>query len=155
MLTPGTRKHTEQADPDRKWRRLKAHELWDEIEIRLRHRWSPRKVTRWLEHEYPKAERVSFKTLYRYLEDKPKAWFVSELVVAGAPKKYQGRVSRLMILEEHAAAIEVMKERLQAMLALERGWNGVLIPEVRANMELLGRMFEQHLKLQQTTGLLP
>ena len=143
------------AEPDRKWRRLKSHPLWEEIELRLRHHWSPRKVVDWLVTDHPKAKRVSHQTFYRYLHGKPDSWFVSDLVVAGAPKWLHGRVSRLMILEEHAAAIEVMKERLQAILALERGWNGMLIPEVRANMELLGRMLEQHMKLQRTMGLLP
>ena len=109
------------AEPDRKWRRLKSHPLWEEIELRLRHHWSPRKVVDWLVTDHPKAKRVSHQTFYRYLHGKPDSWFVSDLVVAGAPKWLHGRVSRLMILEEHAAAIEVMKERLQAILALERG----------------------------------
>jgi hypothetical protein len=152
VLNPGTWKQTEQSDPDRKWRRLKSHPLWEEFELRLRHHWSPRKVVDWLVTDHPKARRVSHQTFYRYLQGKPDSWFVSEVVVAGAPKWLHGRVSRLMILKEHAAAIEVMKERLQAMLTLERRWNGLPIPEVTRNMELLGKMLEQHLKLQLQTS---
>jgi hypothetical protein len=32
------------------------------------------------------------------------------------------------------------------MLTIERGWSGVPIPEICANMELFGKMVEQHLK---------
>jgi hypothetical protein len=109
---PGTWKQADQAAPDRKWRRLKTHKLWDDIEIRLRHRWSPRKVESWLKTEYPKVLPVSFKTLYRYLHNKPEGWFVSELVIAGASKVTHSRVSRLLVLEEHAAALELLKERI-------------------------------------------
>jgi hypothetical protein len=90
--------------------------------------------SRWLEHECPKAERVSLKTLYHYLEDKPEGWFVSELVVAGASKKYQGRVSRLMVLEEHAEAIDLQKMRIREMRGFEQKMEGMPVSEVRANL---------------------
>jgi hypothetical protein len=139
-------------DPEARWAWIRRHPFWDEIELRLRHKWSPREVAKWLQEQHPDARTVSFKTLYRYLEDKDDEWFVTELVVS--PQLRRG-VSRLMVLQEHTQLILALKKRLQAALALEQSLSGLLMAEVRVNMELLGRLLTQHLKIQQQLGVAP
>ena len=46
------------------------------------HRWTPREVTKWLRTQHPDERSVSFQSLYKYLEDKPEDWFVTELIVS-------------------------------------------------------------------------
>jgi len=154
MPVPVTWKQSRQADPDRKWRKLLAHPLWDEIETRLRSRWSPRRVVIWLEREHPKTPKIHFVTMYRYLQDKPAGWFIDPLVFLEGHRGYS-RVSRLMVMEEHAEAFLLLKRRVDKAAELEAGFDGMLYPEVRANIELLARMTEQHLKMQQALGYAP
>jgi hypothetical protein len=139
-------------DPEARWGWLKRHPRWEEIELRLRHRWTPRDVERWLRTQHPDAKTVSYQTLYRYLENKDEVWYVAPLVVAAELRR---GVARLMVMQEHTALIEALKMRIRGALTLEASMGGLLIPEVRLNLELLGRLLGQHLKIQQQLGLAP
>jgi hypothetical protein len=121
--------------------------------MRLQHRWTPREVEAWLKREHPDKKQVSFQTFYRYLDEKPEAWYVSPLIVA-APE-LRRRVTRVMVLEQHAELLDALRERIQRALALEATMQGLLMPELRANMELLDRMLERHFRLRQQAGLEP
>jgi hypothetical protein len=142
----------DQQDPERRWRWLKKHPLWEEIELRLRHRWSPREVERWLRTDHATVKPVSFQTLYRYLEEKPEEWYIAAWAVS---PRLQRSVSRLMVLEEHAALYEAMKRRVIKLLELETAMNGLPIPETRAGMEVLTRMLEAHQRMLQQMGVVP
>jgi hypothetical protein len=139
-------------DRESRWAWLTKHPKWDEIEQRLRHRWSPREVQRWLKTRYPDQKSIHFTTLYRYLEDKDAEWFVTELV---ASPRLQRGVARLMVLQEHARLIEALKGRLKAALTLEQSLSGLLMTEVRTNMDLLGRLLSEHFRMQQQSGVAP
>jgi hypothetical protein len=121
-------RHRAADDPEARWGWLKRHPRWDEIELRLRHRWTPRDVERWLRTQHPDAKTVSYQTLYRYREDKDEAWYVSPLVVGAELRR---GVARLMVLQEHTALIEALKVRIRGALTLEATMDGLLIPEVR------------------------
>jgi hypothetical protein len=69
--------------------------------------------------------------------------------------KLKRRVTRLMVLEEHAQTIELLKTRINGMLSWETEMKGLPLPEVGADLDVLGRMFEQHFKLQQALGYIP
>jgi hypothetical protein len=90
------------------------------------------------------------------------AWRVSQMSVGRLLKcgwrgdgKLERRVTRRMILEEHAQTIELLKTRINEMLSWETEMGGLLLPEVGANLDVLARMFEQHFKLQQALGYTP
>ncbi len=69
--------------------------------------------------------------------------------------KLERPVNRLMILEEHAHTIELLKTQINLMLSWEREMQGIPLPEAGANLAVLGRMLEQHFKLQQALGYIP
>jgi hypothetical protein len=69
--------------------------------------------------------------------------------------KLERCVTRLMVLEEHAQTIELLKTRIKGMLSWESEMKGFPLPEVSANLDVLARMFEQHFKLQQALGYTP
>jgi hypothetical protein len=69
--------------------------------------------------------------------------------------KLARRVTRLMVLEEHAQTIELLKTRINRMLSWETEMKGLPFPEVWANLDVLARMLEQHLKMQQQLGYIP
>jgi hypothetical protein len=140
--------------PKERWRWLEAHPQWDEMELRLRHHWSPEKVSKWLLEAHPTARPVPSRTLRRYVETKGEGWFATALVVA---RKTEADLTRVMALDEHARLIDAQKQRIAEMLAMET-WISptgarIPMPEVRQNVELLSRMYEQHLKLQKALGL--
>jgi len=60
-----------------------------------------------------------------------------------------------MVLEEHAQTIELLKTRINGMLSWETEMKGLPLPEVWANLDVLARMLEQHLKMQQQLGYIP
>lgn len=83
------------------------------------------------------------------------ASFVTELWPPPGDASFRECVSLITVLEDHVAAIELMQERLQVVLTLDRVWNGVSVPEVPRRMELPSRMLEQLLKLEQQVGIRP
>ncbi len=137
-------------------RRLRRLPHWDEIEIRLRHRWSPWRVVSWYKERWPSERPPSHMTLYRFLEGKPETWFVGKLTLQ---EIVTPGVTRLLVLEEHTSMCELQKARLMTFLQMERqqkeGGFGLPIPEIRANLELLNRMFNDNLRIQQELGLEP
>jgi hypothetical protein len=121
--------------------------------MRLRHRWNPREVERWLRTDHPSVKPVSYMTLYRYVGDKGPDWFISDLVPAeGLLRRH---VTRLLVLDQHAELVDAMRQRIQRAFTMEVNLHGLLMPELHANMDLLGRLLEQHLKLQQQAGVMP
>jgi hypothetical protein len=133
-------------------RRLEGLPSWPDIELRLRHRWPPERVIDWVKTAHPTVQVPSRMSLYRYIAGKPPGWFVSELMLAQSGRT---SVERHLVLKRQADLIETQILRVSTALALESQLGGVLIPEVRANMELLDRMLEKHLKTQQELGIEP
>ena len=134
-------------------RRLRALPHWEEIEVRLQHRWTPDLVLAWHAHAYPGEPTPARKTLYRFLEDQAERWYVSKLVIDQTDTK---RVpSRIRVLDQQANLIETQTLRLNKALAKEDEMDGHLTPEVRANIELLDRLLHRHFVTQQDVGLEP
>lgn len=116
------------------------------------HRWTPRDVIEWHRGAYPGDESPAERTLYRFLSGQTKEWFLEELFVHQVGKT---RLPRILVLETEAMLIEMQKLRVSQALAAERQMNGLLYPELRANVELLHRMLRDHLIAQQELGLEP
>ena len=62
-------------------RRLRGLPHWEEIEVRLQHRWTPDRVLEWRTRAYPGEPAPARKTLYRFLDDQAESWYVPQLVV--------------------------------------------------------------------------
>jgi hypothetical protein len=141
---------------DERWRHMRRFPHWDEIELRLRHRWSPRRVAAWHAKTYSVDPVPSWRTLYRFVNDKPESWFISTLL---AQELATAALPRILVLEEQAAVIEAMKKRvargLQTELDVAKGGMGLLMPEVRASLDLLWRALREHLQTQQELGMEP
>ena len=125
--------------------RLEQLEHWDEIELRLRWRWTPYEIERWHKQRWPGETPPSVRTLYRYLKNKTATWFVSTLTQA---ELGTGVMPRLNVLQEQAHAIETLKLRVRTML------EDASSPahEIRASLDLLSRMLNDHLRAQQELG---
>jgi hypothetical protein len=132
-------------------RRLAGYAHWEEIQVRLQHRWPPDRVVRWHQHQYP-GEPCPPKTTFRYVKAKPPSWFISRLVLAESGTR---TVHRQRVAERQAELIETMIMRLQAALKLEKEMNGILIPEVTRNFELMNRMLMDHFRVLQELGVEP
>ena len=134
-------------------RRLRALPHWDEIEVRLQHRWTPERVLEWHARTFPGAAAPSRRTLYRFLEDQPERWYVPKL---GIDQNDTKRVPpRIRVIEQHADLVETQTLRLSRALKKENEMDGHLIPEVSRNIELLNRLHHQHLVTQQELGIEP
>ncbi len=129
--------------------RLEHHPRWSEIELRLRHRWSARRVAVWARQMWPQEPLPSYRTLQRYLRNKSETWFFNFDLVPG---NVAARETDLIVLEKHREAILALKMRIKRGMEEEAKLPS-LLPEVRLNLELLSKMLEAHLKLQQMLGL--
>jgi hypothetical protein len=106
----------------RRDRRLRAWPHWEEVELRLRHRWSPRQVVAWYRERWSSERPPSVPTLYRFLEDQEAGWFLPELVDTR-------RLPRVLALEEHAHL--TITQLMRVKRAIARGvriGNKVLSP---------------------------
>jgi len=133
-------------------RRLAGFAHWEEIQVRLQHRWPPDRVVRWHRHQYPGEPCPPKTTLFRYVKSKPPGWFISRLVLAESGTQ---TVHRELVAERRAELIETMIMRLQAALKFEKEMNGILVPEVTRNFELLNRMLMDHFRVLQELGVEP
>jgi hypothetical protein len=133
-------------------RRLQAYPHWDEIQVRLQHRWAPDRVIKWHEEKFPGAPCPPRSTLFRYVKSKPHGWFISRLILAeGGTRTSQFQ----LVSERQSEMIESMFMRLAAARQFEETMNGLLIPEVRHNYEALGRMLVDHFRVLQEMGVEP
>src|SRR5262245_38051480 len=130
-------------------RRLMALPYWDEIEVRLRHRWTPDRVLEWYRRTYPDEPAPSRMSLYRYLKSQGASWYVPELVIKQTATT---SVSRILVIEKQANLIRTQMLRLNSALAFEAKQESSMSSEVRANLELLNRLLESHRKAQQEAG---
>jgi hypothetical protein len=64
-------------------------------------------------------------------------------------------VQNQLVSERQSELIESMFMRLARALTFEGGMSGLLIPEVRHNYELLGRMLVDHFRVLQEMGIEP
>src|SRR4030095_6792594 len=133
-------------------RRLQAYPPWDEIQLRLQHRWSPDRVIRWHEQQYPGDQCPAKTTLFRYLKSKPPGWFVSRLILTESGTK---TVQNQLAAERQSELIESQVMRRAAARQFEDGMNGLLIPEVSKNYDLLSRLLVDHFRVLQEMGLEP
>jgi hypothetical protein len=131
-------------------RRLEQYEHWEELLVRLQHRWPIDRVIRWHEHTYPGASCPAKTTLFRYVKAKQPSWFVSRLVLAAAGTQ---PVHRQLVAQRQAELIETLIMRLNRGLQIEEGLQGFLVPEVTRNFELLHRMLTDHFRVLQEMGL--
>jgi hypothetical protein len=131
--------------------RLRALPHWDEIEYRLRGRWTPERVVAWHSEQYPQAAQPTVRALVGCLRRKPMSWFVVELAIASftPPRGYP-----IVVLAELAALIQIQKFRLNKLLATEHDAGGHT-PEVRQNIEVLSKMYHEYWTAQQATGSEP
>ena len=132
-------------------RHLGALPHWDEIELRLRYRWTPHQVVVWHGAQHPDSPQPTVRALGGFLRHKPTRCFVMELAIA--PFAPPG-VPRIFVLREQAALIEMQKFRVNKLLATEHD-SGDHTPEVRHNIELLFKMYDAHFMAQQATGVEP
>jgi len=133
----------------RRERRLKTHPHWDEVELRLRSGWTPRRVVAWCREHFPGDEPLSAPTLYRFLKAKDKGWFIPRLKWLELAEEPSPEV---LALEQHAALIQTHSARCNESLKLERDL-GRPLPEARHNLELLNRMLVAHQQLRWEAGL--
>jgi hypothetical protein len=136
--------------------RLRQFERWPEMELRLRHRWGPDRVLNWYQQRWPGERAPSRRTLFRFLDGKPVEWFVSPL---DAMELATVKVPRLLVLERQAAMIQVQEARigraLQQEKLLQTGAKPYLDSEIRENLALLARMYHDHFRTLQESGLEP
>ena len=131
----------------RRERRLRASPHWEEVELRLRHRWSPRQVVAWYRERWPAERPPSAPTIYRFLEDQDADWFLPELVDTR-------RLPRVLPLEEHAHLTVTQLMRVKRSITLEQQF-GMPIPETRANIALADQMLQTQFRMAQEMGLEP
>ena len=131
----------------RRDRRLRAWPHWEEVELRLRHRWSPREVVAWYRERWPSERPPSAPTLYRFLEDQEAGWFLPELVDTR-------RLPRVLPLEEHAHLMITQLMRVRRCLTLEEQF-GMPVPETRMNIALADQMLQTQFRMAQEMGLEP
>jgi hypothetical protein len=120
-------------------------------------RWPPDRVIAWYESRYPGESAPNRKTLYKYLGDKPESWSIGTL---DALELVTAKVPRLFVLERQAMMIEVMEARIARALEREKkiqatSMRPYLDPEIRENLGLLARMYHDHFKTLQESGLEP
>ena len=133
----------------RRERRLRTHPQWDQVELRLRSGWTPRRVVAWCRERFPGDEPLSAATLYRHIKGKDESWFIPRLrwlELAGEPSPED------LAREQHAALIQTHSARCNESLKLERSL-GRPLPEARHNLELLNRMLVEHQGLRWKAGL--
>ena len=128
----------------RRDRRLRASPHWEEVELRLRHRWSPRQVVTWYRERWPSERLPSVPTLYRFLEDQEAGWFLPELVDTR-------RLPRVLPLEEHAHLMITQLMRVRRCLTLEEQF-GMPVPETRMNIALADQMLQTQFRMAQEMG---
>jgi hypothetical protein len=134
-------------------RRLRALPHWEEIEVRLQHRWTPERVIAWHARTYPREAAPVRRTLYRFLQDQVQSWYVPQLALDQTDAH---RVPpRILVLEKQANLIETQSLRLNKALKQEADMNAQLSREIRANIELLDRLLHRHFVTQQDVGLQP
>src|SRR5438132_6255366 len=131
----------------RRDRRLRAWPHWEEVELRLRHRWSPRQVVAWYRERWSTERPPSVPTLYRFLQDQEADWFLPELVDAR-------RLPRVLPLEEHAHLMISQLMRVKRFLMLEEQF-GMPVPETRMNIALADQMLQTQFRMAQEMGLEP
>ena len=132
-------------------RRLRALPHWEELEVRLQHGWSPTEATEWYSRTYPTEQPPSRMTLYRFLEDKSKSWFLERLVIEQTVQ----RIPKILILETEAHLIQTQLMRVNRALATEAEMQGLLYPQVTREIELAARRVKDHKATQQELGILP
>ena len=128
---------------------------WPDVRLRLQHSWGPDKVLGWYRERFPGEPAPSRTTLFRFLADKPPTWFVTPLAALDI---VTGQVPRLLVLERQTVMIQVMEARLSRALVKEREFadsKTPLLPEVRENLSLLSRMYNDHFRTLQESGLEP
>ncbi len=130
---------------------LRSLPHWEEIEVRLRQRWTPHAIVEWHCRQYPGRPQPSERALARFLQSKPTSWFVVSLAVGPFTPSC---VPRIFVLREQASLIEVQKLRLNKLLASEHDARHP-IAEVRQNIALLSDLYDAHLRAQQAMGLEP
>lgn len=133
-------------------RRLEAFAHWPEILVRLQHRWPPDRVIRWYQEKFPGTPCPTKSTLVRYVKSKSPSWFISKLVLAENGTR---TVQYQLVSERQSELIESMFMRLAAARQFEDGMNGLLIPEVGRQYDLLDRMLLNHFRGLQEIGLEP
>src|SRR5439155_5632459 len=148
----GVGEHEEYGESRLRERRLARFKDWEEIELRVRHRWPLDRVIRWHRDQWPGEPCPPKTTLFRCVKSKPPGWFVSKLVLAESGTR---TVHRQLVAERQAELIETMIMRLQVALKFEKEMNGILVPEVTRNFTLLDRMLMDHFRVLQELGVEP
>lgn len=130
---------------------LRALPHWDEIEHRLRYRWTPHQVVVWHGEQHPSSPQPTVRALGEFLRHKPIRWFVVELAIGSFTP---ARVPWIFVLPDEAALIEIQKVRVSKLLAMEHDSGGHM-PEVLQNMKFLLELYKSHVTTQQAAGVEP
>jgi hypothetical protein len=133
-------------------RRLRQHPQWEEIELRLRCRWAPERVIRWLVEKCPGEPHPSKMTLFRFVKSKPDAWFIAPLLPGQTGTR---SVPRQLVVQRQSELLELQVMRVAGARQVELAMDGLLIPEVGRQIDLLDRMYLNHFRTQQELGLEP
>jgi hypothetical protein len=116
---------------------LRALLHWDQIEGRLRCRWTPHEVVAWHGDQHPGSPQPTVRALKGFLRQKPTSWFVVELAIGSFTPSH---VSQIFVARELAPLIEVQKFRLNKFLAREQDSGGHM-PQVQQAMEFLLKLY--------------
>ena len=91
-------------------RRLARFAHWDEIQVRLQHRWPVQRVLAWHQKKWPNDPHPAKMTLFRYIKSKAPGWFVSRLVLAESGTE---TAHNQLVAERQSELIESLVMRLQ------------------------------------------
>jgi len=127
-------------------RRLRAQPHWVDIEQRLQHRWSPERVADWYAKAHPTEPPISSRTLRRFVEDQPESWFVTRILLEQSVKDI---LPAVMVRQRLAEILEMQFERINGGRSAEKNMQGLMYPEMRANIALAAGLLKDYAELEQ------
>jgi hypothetical protein len=138
---------------DRRRRRLEKYAVWPELELRLRQGESPESAEKAVRAGRPDQSVPSASSLRRWLKSQPPGYVVPIQTVEKVTKDVLAGSSRLVILDPHDERVQLvrqLKARIDHGIQTESSLP-LLMPEVRANMDLLRKLLRD-LEAAERTG---
>jgi hypothetical protein len=129
---------------------------WDEVELRLRLRQSADYIEAWYRRTYPDDEMVSAKTLRRYRDSKPPAWFISSTLKAEVLNGGEDRIRQVDVLTEQVELMELLKARIVDGRRAEEELSGLVeLESVTDSITILVKLLDSHHQVLVEQGMIP